>query len=52
MRKNLVGYAKEGPVEIAEMSEPVINVQQSSQLDVMTLFNQPQSILPKTYVER
>ena len=29
-----------GPVEVAEMSEPVINAQQSSQLDAMTLFNQ------------
>ena len=28
------------PVEVAEMSEPVINAQQSSQLDAMTLFNQ------------
>ena len=29
-----------GPVEVAEMSEPVINVQQSSQLDAMALVNQ------------
>ena len=35
-------YAKTvlGPVEVAEMSEPVISVQQSSQLNAMALFNQ------------
>ena len=36
------------PVEVEEMSEPVINVRKSSQLDVMTLFNQLHAIPPKT----
>jgi hypothetical protein len=29
-----------GPVEVAETSEPVINIQQTSHLDATTLFNQ------------